>query len=247
MNKTVIIIPSRLDAQRLPNKPLKLINNKEMIIHVYEAAKKCQAEEVLIASPDQKIVSLIENHGGKAVLTSSVHETGTDRIFEVFTETLNSKPNIIVNLQGDMPNIEPRDIKNLIDYMNLGKCEIGTLASKFNSNSELKDPNIVKVLVKEKMKPGIFVEALDFVRIIPSARYELYHHVGIYAFTSKALLRYVSLKRSKLELERNLEQLRALENEMTIHVGYINSSPLSIDTEEDLIKVKELMKKNDKA
>ena len=245
MNKTAIIIPSRLDAQRLPNKPLKLINNKEMILHVYEAAKKSNVGDVFIATPDQKIASLVQSFGGKAILTNGNHETGTDRVFEVFKKTLNSSPDIIINLQGDMPNIDPQDIKSLNDYMTLKKCDIGTLVSKLNSISEIEDPNIVKALVKEKMEPGMFVKALDFYRINPPKELKIYHHVGIYAFTNKALLRYVSLKRSKLELSRKLEQLRAMENDMSIHVGYINSSPLSVDTNQDLIKVKKIMEKNE--
>ena len=169
--------------------------------------------------------------------------TGTDRVFEVFNKSLNKTPNIIVNLQGDMPNIDPNDIKNLIDYMYLNQCDIGTLASEVKSNFEIKDKNIVKVSVQKKIKLGEFVEALDFVRMNPKKDHKIYHHVGIYAFTNKALSKYVSLKRSKLELERNLEQLRALENEMSIHVGYINSSPLSVDTEKDFLEIKKLMEK----
>ena len=245
MNKTAIIIPSRLDAQRLPNKPLKLINNKEMILHVYEAAKKSNVGDVFIATPDQKIASLVQSFGGKAILTNGNHETGTDRVFEVFKKTLNSSPDIIVNLQGDMPNIDPQDIKSLNDYMTLKKCDIGTLASEIKNNFELEDENIVKVLVKEKLKEGIFSEALDFLRVNPGKDHKTYHHVGIYAFTSKALEKYVSLKRSKLELNRKLEQLRAMENGMSIHVGYINSSPLSVDTEKDLFRIKKLMEKNE--
>ena len=129
--------------------------------------------------------------------------------------------------------------------MNKDLCEIGTLASELSSNSEINDQNVVKVLVKEKIKPGSFVEAVDFVRINSNKVLQSYHHIGIYAFTSKALLRYVSLKRSKLELERKLEQLRAMENNMSIHVGFIESFPLSVDTEKDLIKVKKIMEKNE--
>ena len=244
MNKTAIIIPSRLSAQRLPNKPLKLINNKEMILHVYEAAKNSNSGEVYVATPDQKIIEVVKNFGGKAIMTASSHKTGTDRVFEVFNETLNCKPEIIVNLQGDMPNIDPKDIQSLINYMSQGKCEIGTLASEISSRAEFNDQNIVKVSVKETMKPGIFAKALDFVRNNPKLDQKIYHHIGIYAFTNKALLRYVSLKRSKLELERNLEQLRAMDNNMSIHVGFINSSPLSVDTEKDFFEVKKLMEKN---
>ena len=244
MNKTAIIIPSRLDALRLPSKPLKLINNKEMILHVYEAALKANAGEVYVATPDEVIVDLIKKFGGNSVLTSKNHATGTDRVFQVFNETLNNEPNIIVNLQGDMPNIDSKDITNLINYMQKEECSIGTLASKLKSNYELEDKNIVKVCVKEKMRPGEFVPAEDFVRTNPNKLYQVYHHIGIYAFTNKALIRYVGLKRSKLELQRNLEQLRAMENNISIHVGLVESPPLSVDTEKDLIEVKKLMEKN---
>ena len=118
MNKIAIIIPSRLDAARLPNKPLELINNKEMILHVYEAAKKTKSVEVYVATPDQKIIDLIKDNGGKAVLTSPSHQTGTDRVYELFKSQLQSTPDIIVNLQGDMPNINPEDITTLVSYMN---------------------------------------------------------------------------------------------------------------------------------
>ena len=245
MKKTAIIIPSRLDAQRLPNKPLELINNKEMILHVYEAALKSNADEVFVATPDQKIKDIVKKFGGNCVLTTGKHETGTDRVFEVFKTILNGNPQIVINLQGDMPNIHPDTINNLINYMKKGECEIGTLASKFTSSSELEDENIVKVLVKEKLEPSIFVKALDFVRINNMKEFQAYHHIGIYAFTNKALLRYVGLKRSKLELERKLEQLRALEDGMSIHVGYVESSPLSVDTKKDLEEIKRIMKINE--
>ena len=243
MNKTVIIIPSRLDAARLPNKPLELINNKEMILHVYEAAKKINSE-VLVATPDQKIVDVVKQNKGKAVITSIKHQTGTDRVFEVFKGHLKSEPNLIVNLQGDMPNIDPKAILDLINYMQEGKCDLGTLASSFSSDEELTDENNVKVAVKEQLTTGKFSEAIDFFRVHKKEYENYFHHVGIYAFTNKALVRYVSLKRSKLELERKLEQLRALENSMSIHVGYINSSPLSVDTKNDLMEVRKIMEKN---
>ena len=245
MNKTAIIIPSRLSAQRLPNKPLELINNKEMILHVYEAASKSNADEVYVATPDQKIIDKVKEFGGNGVLTEGNHATGTDRVFEVFEKKLNSGPSLIINLQGDMPNINPETINNLITYMKKGQCEIGTLAGKLKSNYELADENVVKVLVKEKLKEGMFVKALDFVRINTIKDFQAYHHIGIYAFTNKALLRYVGLKRSKLELERKLEQLRAMENKMSIHVGFVNTSPLSVDTKKDLDEIKKIMKINE--
>ena len=245
MNKIAIIIPSRLDSLRLPNKPLELINNKEMILHVYEAAKKTNMGDVYVATPDQKIIDVITSHGGKAVLTSLDHQTGTDRVYEVFKNELKNEPSVIVNLQGDMPNIDPKAITDLVLYMKKGKCDIGTLASKFSTEAELTDENNVKVSLKEKIKFGYFGKATDFYRTFSKKNENIYHHVGIYAFTNKALVRYVSLERTKLELERKLEQLRALENNMSIHVGYINSSPLSVDTKNDLIEVKKIMKNNE--
>ena len=240
MNKTVIIIPSRLDAVRLPNKPLELINNKEMILHVYEAAKKTN-KEVYVATPDQKIIDVVTQNKGNAILTSTNHQTGTDRVYEVFKKHLKGEPDIIINLQGDMPNIEPQAISDLINYMKEGNCDIGTLASSFSSEDEFEDENNVKVAVKEKLSEGKFSKAVDFFRVDLKKNENHYHHVGIYAFTNKALVRYVSLKRSKLELERKLEQLRALENSMSIHVGYVNSSPLSVDTKNDLMEVRKIM------
>ena len=245
MNKIAIIIPSRLDALRLPNKPLELINNKEMILHVYESAKKTNTGEVYVATPDQKIIDVITNHGGQAILTSLDHQTGTDRVYEVFKNELRNEPSLIINLQGDMPNIDPKAISDLALYMKTRKCDIGTLASKFVSKGELTDENNVKVAVKEKIKSGNFGKAVDFFRTSSNTHENIYHHVGIYAFTNKALVRYVSLERSKLELERKLEQLRALENDISIHVGYINSSPLSVDTKNDLIEVKKIMENNE--
>ena len=211
-----------------------------MILHVYEAAKKTNSE-VYVATPDQKIIEVVNQNKGKAVLTSKDHQTGTDRVYEVFKDHLNSEPNLIVNLQGDMPNIEPQAISDLINYMHQGKCDIGTLASSFSSEDELVDENNVKVVVKGKLIAGKFSEAIDFFRVDEKKNENYYHHVGIYAFTNKALVRYVSLKRSKLELERKLEQLRALENSMSIHVGYINSLPLSVDTKNDLMEVRKIM------
>jgi len=244
MNNIAIIIPSRLNAERLPNKPLKFINKKEMILHVYDAAKNSNVGEVIVATPDQEILDLIKSHNGLAVLTNEKHETGTDRVFEVFEEELKSIPEIIINFQGDMPNLNPQSIKGLAEHMKKNLCDIGTLASDIKNNNEVKDPNVVKVLVDNDIKNKSFAKAVDFFRSSSKPLSKLtYHHVGIYAFTNKALIRYVSLKRSKLEINRKLEQLRALENKMKIDVGYIDTCPLSVDTETDLLAIKKIMEK----
>ena len=243
MTEQVIIIPTRLEATRLPNKPLKKINNKEMILHVHDAAKKADIGDVIVASPNQQIYDLITSAKGICVKTKSDHETGTDRIFEVFDKFLKNKPQTIINLQGDMPNIDPSAIRMLSNYMNKNLCDIATLGSEFRDNKEIENINNVKVATKEALTNNKFDEAIDFFRKNENAKKRyIYHHIGIYAFTKEALLRYVNLSRTKKELDRNLEQLRALENNMKIHVGYTHSSPLSIDTEEDLKNIQELMK-----
>ena len=240
MSHTAVIIPSRLKAERLPNKPLKLINKKEMILHVYETAIKAKIGEVFVATPDREIADIIKSHGGKAAITNKSHQTGTDRIFEVFQKELKSEPEFIVNLQGDMPNLNPLAIYNLIEHMKKKTCDIGTLASELG-NLELNDPNVVKVITSKNIEKE-FSSALDFFRASKNnGTNSVYHHIGIYAFTNKALIRYVGLKRSKLEIERKLEQLRALENQMKIEVGYIEDCPLSVDTEKDLEEIKKIM------
>ena len=245
MEKIAIIIPSRLSAERLPNKPLKFINNKEMILHVHDIAKTSNIGQVIVATPDKEIFDLVKTHNGQAILTSDKHQTGTDRVFEVFESILESKPEIIINLQGDMPNLKPDAINELATHMKKNLCDISTLASHIENKLEEKDPNVVKVLTSQKIINKTFSKALDFFRTSNKPLNETtYHHVGIYAFTNKALIRYVSLKRSKLEVERKLEQMRALENEMKIDVGYIDTCPLSIDTEADLKAVKKIMEKN---
>jgi 3-deoxy-manno-octulosonate cytidylyltransferase (CMP-KDO synthetase) len=146
-------------------------------------------------------------------------------------------------LQGDMPNIKPNSIKKLEKFMRQNECDIGTLASHFRDKNQLTNPNVVKVEVEKVLKDDAFLQAQDFFRIKKDLKIKkVYHHIGIYAFTNVALTKYVKLSRSKLELERNLEQMRAMENNMKIKVGWSDSPPLGVDTEVDLKKVIDEMK-----
>ena len=241
MTNTVIIIPSRLQATRLPEKPLKIIKGKEMVLHVLDLATKSGVGDVLVATPDTKISDLINKNKGKSFLSQKTHQTGTDRVFEAFEKYFSNNPKFIINLQGDMPNLNPKEIIFLNNYLNKGLCDIVTLAAPLKTN-EVEDQNVVKVLTKQEMKKLTFSSAIDFQRNIITGQSDFaYHHIGIYGFTNKALIKYVNLKRSKLELERDLEQMRALENNMKIHVGLVNSIPLSVDTEEDLQEIKKNM------
>ena len=244
MKNTAIIIPSRLAARRFPNKPLVKINNVPMIIHVLNKAIEARVGEVFVATPDVEIFNIVNNNGGNAILTKHDHASGSDRIYEVYSKRLKRNTDLIINLQGDMPNIKPHNISKLVKLMKNNNCDIGTLASNIKDKSEIIDPNIVKVLTNQTLKENNFIIAKDFFRTKKDLSNEkIYHHIGLYIFTKDALSRYVKLVRSKLEIERNLEQMRAIENSMIIKVGLADSIPLSVDTEEDLIKVRKEMEK----
>ena len=243
MKNTAIIIPSRLEAKRFPNKPLAKINNVPMIVHVLNRAKESKIEKVFVATPDDEIFQIVKENGGQAILTKSDHPSGSDRIYEVYKSELENNVDLIINLQGDMPNIKPSSISKLEKLMRNSNCDIGTLASYISDKNEITNKNIVKVQTEEILKDDDFLIAKDFFRIKKDLNSEkVYHHIGIYAFTNIALTKYVKLSRSNLEIKRNLEQMRALENNLSIKVGLSDSSPLSIDTEDDLIKVTKEMK-----
>ena len=242
MKNTAIIIPTRLGAKRFPNKPLVKINNIPMIIHVLNRAKESKVGEVLVATPDDEIYKIVKKSGGEAILTKSNHLSGSDRIYEAYTSHFNNSFDLIINLQGDMPNVKPSSILKLEKLMRSNNCDIGTLASKIINNDDIINPNVVKVHVKEMLKDDTFTEAKDFFRIKKDINnLKIYHHIGIYAFTNIALTKYVKFARSKLEIERKLEQMRAIENDIKIMVGLSDTSPLSVDTKEDLNKVIEEM------
>jgi 3-deoxy-manno-octulosonate cytidylyltransferase (CMP-KDO synthetase) len=242
MKNTAIIIPTRLGASRFPNKPLEKINNIPMIIHVVNRAKESKVGEVFVATPDQEIFDLVSKNGDKAILTNQDHSSGSDRIYEVYSQKLKNNFDLIINLQGDMPNIKPDTILKLKNFMRNDNCDIGTMASHIKNKNEISDINVVKVYIEEKLKENNFLAAKDFFRTKKISSNEgIYHHIGIYAFTNAALTKYVKLSRSKLEIERNLEQMRAMENNLIIKVGLCNSNPLSVDTEQDLIKIRKEM------
>jgi 3-deoxy-manno-octulosonate cytidylyltransferase (CMP-KDO synthetase) len=242
MKNTVIIIPTRLGAKRFPNKPLAKINNVPMIVHVLNRAKESNVGKVFVATPDKEILHVVTENGGKAILTKNDHPSGSDRVYEAYLKEINNEFDLIINLQGDMPNIKPNSILKLEKLMRKNGCDIGTLASQIKDKSEVINPNIVKVQIDKKLQEDSFFVAKDFFRIKKDlTNEEIYHHIGIYAFTNTALTKYVKLNRSKLEKERNLEQMRIIDNNLIIKVGLSNSSPLGVDTEEDLIKVEKEM------
>ena len=238
MKNTAIIIPTRLGAKRFRNKPLVKINGIPMIVHVLNRAKDSRIGEVFVATPDSEIIDIIKEHGGQAILTKHDHPSGSDRVYEAYLKQLKDNVDLIINLQGDMPNIKPNSISKLEKLMRQNDCDIGTLASFIKNDEEIINSNVVKVQVDQKLENDSFLDAKDFFRIKKDLKNEkIYHHIGIYAFTIVALTKYVKLSRSKFEIKRHLEQMRAMENDLVVKVGLSDSTPLGVDTEEDLKKV----------
>ncbi|MEY3751883.1 MAG: hypothetical protein RLZZ354_425 [Pseudomonadota bacterium] len=243
MNNTVILIPSHLRATRLPNKPLLLINNKPMIVHCWQRAIESKIGDVYVATADEEIAKVIKVVGGKSILTSKEHKTGSDRIFEAIEKDFPEKPKNIINLQGDMPNISPSAIQLLDKFMKNNSYQIATLATKLNSRKDLENKNIVKVETKKEIQINSFDNALDFFRLknINKGNF-YYHHVGIYGYQYETLKKFISLKRSDNEISRSLEQMRAIDNNISISVGLTDSYPLGVDTIEDLEEIRNIMK-----
>jgi len=243
MDNTVILIPSHLRATRLPNKPLLLINDKPMIVHCWQRAVESKVGDVYVATADEEIAKIITAVGGKSILTSKEHKTGTDRIYEAIENNFSKKPKNIINLQGDMPNIDPLAIKLLDKFIKNNSYEIATLATKLNSKNDLENKNIVKVETKKEMQINNFSNALDFFRLKDvNQKNFYYHHVGIYGYQYETLKKFISLKRSDNEIARSLEQMRAMDNNISLIVGLTDSYPLGVDTIEDLEEIRNIMK-----
>ena len=164
MKNTAIIIPTRLEAKRFRNKPLAKINGIPMIIHVLNRAKESRVGEVFVATPDSEIVDIVKKNGGQAILTKHDHLSGSDRVYEAYLKQLKNNADLIINLQGDMPNIKPNSISKLEKLMRQNNCDIGTLASFIKNNDEITDVNIVKVQVDRDLKNDVFLDAKDFFR-----------------------------------------------------------------------------------
>jgi 3-deoxy-manno-octulosonate cytidylyltransferase (CMP-KDO synthetase) len=242
MDNTVILIPSHLRATRLPNKPLLLINDKPMIVHCWQRAVESKVGDVYVATADEEIAKIITAVGGKSILTSKEHKTGTDRIYEAIENNFSKKPKNIINLQGDMPNIDPLAIKLLDKFIKNNSYEIATLATKLNSKKDLENKNIVKVETKKEMQINNFSNALDFFRLKDiNQKNFYYHHIGIYGYQYETLKKFISLKRSDNEIARSLEQMRAMDNNISLIVGLTDSYPLGVDTIEDLEEIRNIM------
>jgi 3-deoxy-manno-octulosonate cytidylyltransferase (CMP-KDO synthetase) len=238
--KTLVIIPSRMSATRLPGKPLLKINGLSIISHVSKIAEEANIGEVIVAAEDQEIIDDVKGNGFNAILTSNKHKTGTDRIHEALKKSNIKDVDFIMNLQGDEPAIDIDDIKSLNDKMVKNNSNLGTLAAIIKDNKNLKNENIVKVITENSLETDHFPKAVSFSR--KSEQIEnIYHHIGIYSYSRHCLEKFINLDQSKNEIENRLEQLRALDNNIDINVSLAMSSPIGVDTEEDYLALKKIM------
>ncbi len=238
--KTLVIIPSRMSATRLPGKPLLKINGLSIISHVSKVAEEANIGDVIVAAEDQEIIDDVKSNGFNAILTSNKHKSGTDRIHEALKKLNVRDVDFIMNLQGDEPAIYIDDIKSLNDKMVKNNSDLGTLAAKIKDNKNLKNENIVKVVTENSLESNHFPKAVSFSRNSDQVE-NIYHHIGIYCYSRDCLEKFVNLDQSKNEIKNRLEQLRALDNNIDINVSLAMSSPIGIDTEEDYLALKKIM------
>ena len=239
--KTLVIIPSRLSASRLPGKPLLKINGLSIISHVYKKAQEANIGEVFVAAEDQEIIEDVKKNGGEAILTNNNHKTGTDRIYEAFVKLGRTDIDLIMNLQGDEPLMNIEDIQKLNKHMIQTKRDLGTLAAKINNKKVFENHDIVKVITEESLDDTKFPRAINFIRKLHKENNQAYHHLGIYCYNVEILKRFISFKQSQNEIENRLEQLRALDNKINVNVALAKSSPIGVDTKEDFMAIKKIM------
>lgn len=242
MPDSLIVIPARLTSTRLPNKPMAEIAGEPMIVHVWRRATEADCGPVLVAADAQDICDAVAKAGGEAAMTRPDHASGSDRIHEaVLTFDPDRRIDTIVNLQGDLPTLDPKLVRACVAALHEGEADIGTIAAEIVREEERTNPNVVKVVGSPLGRGGI-LKALYFTRATaPHGDGPLYHHIGIYAYRRTALDRFVGLPPSPLETREKLEQLRALEAGMRINVGLVDTVPLGVDTPADLARARELL------
>lgn len=237
----LVLIPARMRATRLPGKPLADIAGEAMIVHVWRRAVEAGIGPVAVAADHPDIVSAVQAAGGTAILTREDHESGSDRVFEAMNLLdPDGRHDVVVNLQGDLPTIEPRTVAAAVLPLADTSVDIATLAAVIVREEERHAPSVVK-LVGTELSPGRY-RALYFTRATaPWGEGPLLHHIGLYAYRRRALARFVSLPPSPLERREKLEQLRALEAGFRIDAAIVDAVPLGVDTPEDLERARALM------
>jgi 3-deoxy-manno-octulosonate cytidylyltransferase (CMP-KDO synthetase) len=240
--KPIVLIPARMASQRLPGKPLADIAGVPMIVRVWRQAVAAGIGPVVVAAAEREIVARIEAEGGRAVMTKPELPSGSDRVFAAL-EMIDAggEHDVIINLQGDLPDLDPDYIRKVADMLSDSRIDIATLAVEIDNPADRDNPAVVKPVVAWQGGVG---RALYFSRArVPAGAGVHFHHLGVYAFRRAALARFVALPPSPLEVREKLEQLRALEAGMTIQVARVDRVPLSVDTAADLERVRAILGK----
>lgn len=236
----VLLIPARMASTRLPNKPLADIGGVPMIVRVWARAVAAGLGPVVVAAGEPEIVSAVQAAGGRAVLTDPDLPSGSDRIWAALGQ-LDTRHDVIVNLQGDLPALDPTQLRTVVAALDTSGADIATLAAAIDNAADKTNPAVVKAVVAWDAS-GTLGRALYFTRATaPTGEGPLFHHVGLYAYRREALESFVALPPSPLERREKLEQLRALEAGMTIAVARVDEAPLSVDTPDDLERARKLL------
>jgi 3-deoxy-manno-octulosonate cytidylyltransferase (CMP-KDO synthetase) len=240
---TIVVIPARMASRRLPGKPLADINGLPMIVHVWKRAVEANVGQVLVAAAELAIVDAVKAHGGDAIMTNPILASGTDRVAAAL-DIRDPQGNFgfVVNLQGDLPAIEPLAVQRCLAGLVNEPVDISTIAAKITDEADIANPNIVKVIAPLSDEREVAF-ARDFLRrpgrdLGPP----FWHHIGVYAYRRPSLARFVGLPISANEAERQLEQMRALDNGMKIAVVRVDSLPVGVDTPADLEAARLILK-----
>ncbi|MEZ5799418.1 MAG: 3-deoxy-manno-octulosonate cytidylyltransferase [Nitratireductor sp.] len=241
IEETLVLVPARMASTRLPGKPLADIAGLPMIVQVVNRAREAAIGRVVVATDDEQVRTEVERHGSEAVMTDINHQSGSDRIWEAVTLLdPDGKYKFIVNVQGDLPTIDPALIADCLKTLAESSADIATLAAVINDEAERTNPNVVKAIGtgigENRMRALYFTRATA-----PWGEGDLYHHIGLYAYRREALERFVGLKPSPLEMRERLEQLRALEAGMRIDIAIVDTVPLGVDTPHDLEKARAML------
>ena len=239
--KTLILIPARMASVRLPDKPLADIAGKPMIVHVAERARQARCGRVVIATDSAEVAAVVRQQGFEAQMTRADHESGSDRIHEALLAVdPGGEIEIVVNLQGDLPTIEPETVRAALRPLADPTVDIATLAAEIVIEDEKTNPNVVKLVGSPVGKTRL--RALYFTRATaPSGDGPLFHHIGLYAYRRDSLSQFVAMPPSTLEKREKLEQLRALEAGMRIDAEIVGAVPLGVDTSEDLERARSIV------
>jgi 3-deoxy-manno-octulosonate cytidylyltransferase (CMP-KDO synthetase) len=240
MHKTIVLIPARMASTRLPGKPLADIAGLPMIVHVLRRAEAAGVGEAIVATDSEAVTAAVEKAGGRAIMTRPDHPSGSDRIHEALTALdPEGHVDVVVNVQGDLPTLDPADIRAALAPLSDRAVDIATLAAVISDPAERSNPNVVKAIGTPVGPTRL--HAIAFTRADAAGPGPHYHHIGLYAYRRAALERFVKLPPSDNERRERLEQLRALDAGMRIDIAVVNSVPLGVDTPDDLAKARAML------